>query len=224
MFEDKVFIVILGISVIIHGVILIQQPGLDLPSLSSKQQKVEINYLKPKQEELKQGTTDLKKEGFLKLNSQVIMHKTPPPFINQSTGLGNYKERAVRDTAFVKPAFTKPDVIAIKKKITLPPVELEKIDNPSYISYYQLVREKIKRAAYQNYTSSEVGEVYLSFIVSNDGYLREVRLAEEKSSSNSYLKEIAMQSIKSASPFPNFPKELDYPQLSFNVIISFEIE
>ena len=42
-------------------------------------------------------------------------------------------------------------------------------------------------------------------------------------SGNPYLRDIALRSIK-ASSFPNFPKELDYLQLTFNVVISFEIE
>jgi TonB family protein len=86
------------------------------------------------------------------------------------------------------------------------------------------VREKIRRAAYQNYTRIETGEVYVSFIISNDGYLKEIKLIPEKSSPIPYLRETALKSIKEASPFPNFPKDLDYPQLSFNVVISFEIE
>jgi len=35
---------------------------------------------------------------------------------------------------------------------------------------------------------------------------------------------VAEKSIFDASPFPAFPKDLDYPELSFNVIISFQIE
>jgi TonB family protein len=114
--------------------------------------------------------------------------------------------------------------MAIKKRISLPAIEMAKIDNPSYISYYQIVREKIRRSAYQNYVHSETGEVYISFIISNDGYILGVHLVEEKTSANDYLKNVALRSVKEASPFPNFPKELDYPQLSFNIIISFEIE
>ncbi|MEI6831501.1 MAG: energy transducer TonB, partial [Candidatus Omnitrophota bacterium] len=113
---------------------------------------------------------------------------------------------------------------AIKKKITLPAIEMAKINNPSYISYYQIVREKIRRSAYQNYTHSETGEVYISFIISNDGLIKGVRLVDERSSTNDYLRNIALRSVNDAAPFPNFPKELDYPQLSFNIIISFEIE
>ena len=106
----------------------------------------------------------------------------------------------------------------------MPPVDLDKINNPSYVSYYQIVREKIRRAAYQNYTHTDTGEVYVTFVISNDGYLKASRLVEEKTTAAAYLHDIALKSVKEASPFPNFPKELDYPELSFNVVISFEIE
>jgi TonB family protein len=92
------------------------------------------------------------------------------------------------------------------------------------MSYYQLVREKIKRAAYQNYTGTEIGEVTISFVVSKDGSLKDLRLIADKSSPSEYLTEIALRSIREASPFPGFPQELDYPQLSFNLAITFEIE
>jgi len=86
--------------------------------------------------------------------------------------------------------------MAIKRKITLPAIEMAKIDNPSYISYYQIVREKIRRSAYQNYTHNETGDVYVSFIISNDGYIKDVHLVEEKTTVNGYLKNIALRSIR----------------------------
>ena len=134
------------------------------------------------------------------------------------------RQPASKELVFTKPALAKPETIIIKKKVSLPPVDTAKIDNPLYLNYYQLVREKIRRAAYQNYSSNETGEVYITFIISNDGYLKDVRLVEEKSSANYLLREIALSSVKNASPFPRFPKDLDYPRLSFNVVISFEIE
>ena len=92
------------------------------------------------------------------------------------------------------------------------------------MNYYQLVREKIRRCAYQNYSRTDTGEVYLTFIINSDGSLKDIRLVEEKSSAAGYLKDIALQSVKDASPFPPFSKELDYPKLTFNVVISFAIE
>ena len=129
-------------------------------------------------------------------------------------------------STFSKPSLAKPDLISIKKKISLPAVDMDKskINNPSYISYYQLVREKIRRSAYQNYTRTETGEAYLSFVVAREGGLEDVHVIDERSSQNSYLQATALKSIRESAPFPAFPKDLDYPRLSFNVVISFEVE
>lgn len=227
MFSNKVFQLTLLISLITHGVILFQNHHLNLFPTNKKENNLEISYIKNIKKETKEypKNTILKKEPRLKLPTKITLEKRIPlPFIDKEDLFRKSNTNILPGSTFTKPAFIKPDIIAIKKKITLPPINIDKIDNPSYISYYQIVREKIRRAAYQNYTHSEVGKVYLSFIISNDGYLKEIRLVEEKSSTSPYLREIALQSIKDASPYPTFPKELDYLQLSFNVVISFEIE
>ena len=231
MFSDKAFTITLVLSAIVHGVILFQNPNLNLNIFpkDKKEPLLEVSYVKTPQEP--QATKEYpktslpKKEAFLKLSSKITATKmSPPPFIDRESIFKKSKESISQKYVFSKPAFAKPDIIAVKKIITLPPIDLDKISNPSYISYYQIVREKIRRAAYQNYTRAEVGEAYLSFLISSDGSLKAMHLIEEKSSPSVYLKEISLRSIKEASPFPNFPKELDYPQLSFNVVISFEIE
>ncbi len=226
MFSEKVFQITLLISVITHGIIFFQNSNFALFSNIKNEQKLEVSYIKtPQENKIDLKNQAAKKEPFLKLSSKITaQERIPPPFIDKESIFKGRNAISQRDASFSKPTFIKPDIIAIKKKITLPPIDVDKINNPSYITYYQIVREKIRRAAYQNYTHNEIGQVYLSFIISSYGYLKEVRLAEEKSSPSPYLKEIALRSIKDASPFPNFPKELDYPNLSFNVVISFEIE
>ena len=232
MFSERVFQVTFIISLVIHGVILFQNPRFNPfnVDLSKKEENLEISYVK-KEAELKEeaGKSPAKKEPPLEIPSKISASKiNPPPFIDVDKTLltrkNQNREILTRQPNFTKPALIKPDVIAVKKKITLPAVDIDKINNPSYLSYYQIVREKIRRAAYQNYTRTDSGEVYLSFIVSREGFLTQLRLVEEKSSPNHYLREVALRSIKEASPFPDFPKDLDYPQLSFNVIISFEVE
>jgi len=161
---------------------------------------------------------------ILRMKNEDNSKRIPPPFIEPEEIRKESSAKKTREVKFNKPELTKPESIAVKKKITLPAVDMAKIDNPSYISYYQIVREKIRRAAYRSYSRNETGEVYLTFIISSDGSLKNSRMVEEKSSGSSYLKGIALSSIKSASPFPNFPKELDYEELSFNVVISFELE
>jgi len=228
MFSDKIFMTTLVISAIAHGVILFQNPNLNLNNLpkDKKETILEVSYLKPPLETKEFPKSAVpKKEPFLRLSSKITANKTnPPPYIDRENIFRKNKEMVSQKYTFTRPAFIRPDIIAVKKKITLPPIDLDKIDNPSYISYYQIVREKIRRTAYQNYTRAEVGEVYLTFLIFSDGSLKAIHLIEEKSSPSPYLKEISLRSIKEASPFPNFPKELDYPQLSFNVVISFEIE
>lgn len=112
-----------------------------------------------------------------------------------------------------------------KKRVTLPALEMStRIKSPSYSGYYELIRERIRHAAYQNYSQTETGEVYLAFVVGTDGSLKDVRYIDDKSTPSYYLKDTAIRSIRESAPFPPFPRDLDYPQLSFNVIISFQID
>ncbi len=237
MRSDRLLRVTFTISLLTHGGILLQAPSLNPFSPAPKKQKIEVHYIKenPRAKSLPKAPSkpDLprpfpKSEPFLKLDSKAVTgSKVPPPYVEQDNPSKAVKLLPNRTLGFPKPAlpaFATLELMAIKKKIGLPPIEMAKIDNPSYISYYQIVREKIRRSAYQNYTHNETGEVYISFIISGDGYIKDTRLAEEKTTAGDYLKGIALRSVKDASPFPNFPKELDYPQLSFNIIISFEIE
>jgi TonB family protein len=225
--SDRNFQLALVFSLIAHTAMVLNYPGLKMLPFAKKPLMVKISYLKnPPQLTEEQKRMVPKRAPQVKLPSQVSAfdkNSLIPPSSKESLSKLN-RPVLPHQQALIKPAIIKPDIIAVKKKITLPPVDMEKMNNPSYVSYYQFVREKIRRAAYQNYSRSETGEVYMAFVISSTGILREVRLIEEKSSSNYYLRETALRSIRDASPFPLFPKELDYPQLSFNVIISFEIE
>jgi len=223
------------VSIFVHGAIILPRANFNPFTPAPKEQKIAVRYIK---ENLAVRSLPIKSpesgrqrlmpgsEPFLKLDAKVVTgtQRAPLPYIEPVSVPSGVKVIPNRSLELSKPIFASSEITAIKKKITLPAIEMAKIDNPSYISYYQIVREKIRRSAYQNYTHNEIGEVYASFVITNDGYIKDVRLAEEKTMANIYLKNIALKSIKDASPFPNFPKELDYPQLSFNIIISFEIE
>jgi TonB family protein len=227
MFSNNLFRTAFIISLIAHGIILAQNPNFVIFAPNKPEQKMEVSYVKTVQEnkERPAALRALNKEPFLKLSAKITADKrTPPPFVDKEKLFNKTRTINSRQGLFTKPEFAKPDIIAVKKKITLPAIDADKINNPSYISYYQIVREKIRRAAYQNYGRTETGEVYLSFVISAVGDIKGARIVSEKSSSSRYLREIALRSISDAAPFPNFPKELDYPQLSFNVVISFEIE
>ncbi|MFH0738669.1 MAG: TonB family protein [Candidatus Omnitrophota bacterium] len=226
--ENRVFQITLLASIIVHGAILYQNPNFNFfPNPAKKDENLQVSYVKEQEVNKEEQLKLIPKREILpsittsKLTARKI---NPPPFIDREGIFNKSPTTSSRQPEFTKPTFIKSDVISVKKIITTPAVDLDKIDNPSYINYYQIVREKIRRSAYQHYAKAEVGEVYLSFIVNKEGFLRDVRLIEAKSSPNTYLKEVALKSIQNSSPFPAFPRELDYPQLSFNVVISFEVE
>ncbi len=157
-------------------------------------------------------------------SKMTVEKAAPPPFIDKDGIFNKTRTLDSRQGLFLKPATGKPDVVAVRMKVVMPTLDLDKINNPTYLSYYQIVREKIRRAAYHNYSQADTGEVYLSFILSREGDVQEVLLNEDRSSRSTHLREVALQSIRDAQPFPHFPQDLDYERLSFNVVISFEVE
>jgi TonB family protein len=96
----------------------------------------------------------------------------------------------------------------------------------TYIGYYRSVREKIRYYADRNYVkegTSTQGEAFLSFVVASNGELLHIMVIDNRSSADSALRDIAINSIRDASPFPAFPQGMNQYQITFNVIISFEL-
>ncbi|MCX7661164.1 MAG: hypothetical protein N2Z79_00595, partial [Candidatus Omnitrophica bacterium] len=182
--EDTLGITFL-ISLFIHTAILFYGIDSDIILRNSKKEKdfqiTYINYRKDLPSPEPRDSNSLKsfpKELVLKkTNNFNKIEKINSPF----------KREIIKPHFLQKPTFSKTDIIAVKKRISLPSLsleKLEKIDNPHYLNYYQIVREKIRRCAYQNYNRTDIGQVYLSFVISSDGYLKEIKLSEEKSTPN----------------------------------------
>lgn len=87
----------------------------------------------------------------------------------------------------------------------MPDKNLRKL--PEYMDYYQLIRTKIAKTAQRLYDGEDGGTIFVSFTVLPDGRLGDVYL-EENSAKSKHLREVAVESIHEASPFPSFPKEL----------------
>lgn len=228
MDSNRVFHTAIITSIILHSALLVTHPQFSLIKKLRREDPIKINYVQEAlvvAKELEQQRITIPKHELNAQNALKSIEKTqlPQPLKNRQDPMGKNPAFAPQPPA-IKPLSIKPDIIAVKKKISLPPLDMEKMNNPSYISYYQLVREKIRRSAYQNYTRTETGEIYMTFVISQAGALLDVKLVTERSTPSYYLRETALRSIRDAVPFPQFPKELNYPQLSFNVIISFEIE
>lgn len=112
--------------------------------------------------------------------------------------------------------------VKVTKEVSIPMLQSEKINTPSYITYYQIVRDRIRDRAYSNYTRLSVGEVFVTFVIKSDGALSGLQVLEAKSAANDFLREVGLKSVREAAPFPPFPKDLSYPELTFNVSISFQ--
>lgn len=201
----KLWYLSLGISVAIHIVAIVGLPTFS----SNKTNKVknivkEIKILPKEFEKIK----EIKKE-------KLFLEK-PPPYIDK--------------------LLTK-EIIGPKEELSFDKVRLNtsmkeiifsEMDNnpeikktPAYMDYYKAIREKIRKKAYDYYNAQGSGIVYISFVVLNNGNLSTLSLLD-KSMPEQELIEIALKSVKEASPFPPFPKELDYPKLQFNVSIHFK--
>ena len=113
-----------------------------------------------------------------------------------------------------------------QRKVVVPFLKPEKIANPKYLSYNHRIREQIKQRAYNYIGSSnfENGQVYLSFIIDAYGQLQQLQIVEDKTDANEYLRKAGMRSVREAAPFPPFPNDLRYPELTFNIVISFEVK
>ncbi len=156
----------------------------------------------------------------VKLSSDAqVTGKVPQPL--QQDAL--FKEPNVMDNAQMferKPERLKG--VKVTKEVSVPMLKSDKINTPSYITYYQIVRDRIRDRAYSNYTKLSVGEVFVTFIIKEDGALSGLQVLEGKSSANDFLRDVGVKSVQEGAPFPPFPKDLSYPELTFNVSISFQ--
>ena len=185
-----------------------------------KKKRMEVLYTVPKKE-----------DPQAKLSKDKLVEK---PVKEEKIALHD----SLSSIALVKEHIVKPDALkvyervpekvrsfnmAAKKTVSVPALQSEKINNPSYANYYSLIRGRIKQRANFNYSDNYTGEVYLTFILTNDGALKELQILENRTTGGQFLRTIGLKSIKEATPFPPFPKELHYPELTFNVVISFQV-
>ena len=220
MFKEKTFQIALFISILAHGVILYNLPHFNKDALKKPLPEIKISYQElqiPKKSliSIKPQKTTRNKQNSDRIRIKKKNNVSPPQFPKDFFAKGERNSQK-------KPSLAKK--LKFNKKVSLPSISTEaKISNPVYLNYYQKVREKIRRSAFRNFARMRSGEVYLTFVIFSTGTLERIKVKDERSKADNYLKQIAIKSVKECSPFPAFPKGLKYPELSFNVIISFEI-
>jgi outer membrane biosynthesis protein TonB len=113
----------------------------------------------------------------------------------------------------------------LKKSVQTPNIPGAVCQRRNTRSYYQIVREKIRRQHYRNYRHIQEEKIFLTFTLTRSGELKEAHVDTAKSVADEYLRRIALESVQESSPFPEFPIKLqDKEELAFNVIISFVLK
>ena len=87
-------------------------------------------------------------------------------------------------------------------------------------SYSQVVRDRIIDNIDTRKTGGE-GDVYVRFIITSSGALKEVNIIDDQSSSDGVLRAAAFQAVKDSAPFPVFPEKVQLPEVAFTCQISF---
>jgi hypothetical protein len=107
-------------------------------------------------------------------------------------------------------------------RVTVSPITSEKINNPAYAAYNEMVRSRIEERVYANYRKMEGGSVYLTFVVGSDGSLRASQIIDEKTRATKPLKELSLRSLQQAV-FPPFLKGMTLPEYTFNIEIQYQV-
>lgn len=218
MLENRIFQVSLLVSVLIHSVFFLGIPRMPFFPSRRSLESLKITYYRIKElpkkktiprkgaEPIARKLPEIKKEEILK----------PPRPAKKRTKKTEAKRRHVSAVEKAKE----------KKFETVIKEEQDDARKATYISYYRAVREKIRQYADRNYPRRRrlgAGEVFLSFVVASSGELLQVRVIDKGSTNDALLRNIAINSIRDASPFPSFPKGMGQYQITFNIIISFEL-
>ncbi|MDP8259698.1 MAG: hypothetical protein P9L96_01635 [Candidatus Gygaella obscura] len=215
--KDNFFKNALIISILIHVVIFLSMPSIDVERKKIKVKKpLKIKYIKIVPKKIFKEHTLVKSRKSPESKPINTNNKNIKPTMLES------KKLDVSKTKLSKPLKSIDNISSLTKNVSLAEIENIQQNLPGYKDYYHSIRGKIKQAAYDNYNVSDIGEVHIYFIVNKDGTLVDFRIKDSFSSNSASLRNIAILSLQDASPFPRFPKKLNTEILSFNVIISFE--
>lgn len=206
------------VSILVHSVFFLGFPRMGSVPSKRHLEKIKIAYYKIKEAPVRKKISKSKVQPIVqklpKVRKEEILKSKP-------RAAKSKKNQVKKRASLVKDAKN-----AKKKKFEAVIKEERDLGKKAiYISYYKAVREKIRRYADRNYPRNRrlgEGEVNLSFVVASSGEILQVKVIDEKSISHRSLRNIAINSIRDASPFPPFPKGMSQYQITFNVIISFE--
>ena len=227
--SNRLFYISLILSLIVH-IYCIRFFSLNNRNISKdKMKSFEVVYSKLKQVDHKKPTKELrtikaikKEQTYPTKNIKVLSKKREfVPTVGE-----NIKDFSKLTGKFRLDKKRAPNIHSFDKtqKVSISLGSKEQMSNPKYLNYYQVLGGMIKDEAYAILGDMEThrGEVYVAFLVTSDGQLQDIKIKGERTVASLYLKELAVNSVRRASPFPPFPKGLDYPEFTFNIKLYFQ--
>jgi len=204
------------ISAVFHSVIFFAWPSLKVFFPKRPDKVSEITYYKIVQSRpmrvIKQNPQQQQPQKINQVKRLESTIQTPAEKEKQANPPPKQEELAKKEPAS-----------PVKQDLVIPPVPAGVEKMPAYLDYVQTVREKIKRVANLRYKRLyAVGDVMLNFVLTSDGNLRILRVVDERSVDDQRLRDVAEAAIKEAAPFDRFPADLEFRELSFSVVISFQ--
>ncbi|MDP2921889.1 MAG: TonB family protein [Candidatus Omnitrophota bacterium] len=222
MFENKSFQLAVLVSIFLHFSVFLITPYTGALPRKERIDPIKVAYFKVKAEPKKvvgerpRPISPLAPEALPKVKKDEILN---PPQAQAKKKEEPTVETITSDSRAIIGAKG-------KKFETVVNDEKDSGKKAAYIGYYRSVRERIRYYADRNYIkqgSAAQGEVFLSFVVTSSGELLHIMVIDAKSADDAMLRNIAVDSVRDASPFPAFPQGMNQYQVTFNVIISFEL-
>lgn len=226
--EDRPFYFALGASLVIHLITVGYLSSKKANMLNASVKPIEVTYQRIENKKIEEP---LQEDNVIKAVKQEPVPKEVD-ILSKDNEEFPFLSKTFKDISKLSEHFSfsqkqSPQIktLDMSRNVSVPMFEGEKISNPKYLSYNQNIRQLIKQQAYRYVENPEfrAGEVYLTFILGANGQLKDLQIIEGRSHASDFLKNAGIRSIKDADPFPPFPTDLKYPELTFNVVISFEV-
>lgn len=220
MLRDGFFKWALLISVGTHCALFLQLPRFNILPSKRALTKIEVTYYKIKE---KAKITPVPQQPPI-VKNPVIKEDAPKlKQVTQNAFLSVPKKETLIKAAEAEKTLASKVTVAKNKEEKKLANKLSK--DPVYLTYTQTLHQKIRQIALKNCPKNfQDGAVFVSFTISSEGELKEVKIVNDKSDAENILKEVSRSSIQEAAPFPKFPESFEQPEITFNVIISFETE
>jgi hypothetical protein len=190
----------------------------DLHFRAVRQDQIEISYRPAHQKAANRRKYPIGSQRYLDLssNQKFFTEGTIPVSLVKEKPIlpfGMFYERKPEDMR----------TLELSRRVSIMPITSEKINNPVYSAYNDMVRDRIKEKVYANYDRMEGGTVYLTFLLDVNGVLQGAQIIAEKTNASEHLQEISLKSLRDASPFPPFLKGMNLAAYPFNIEIQYEV-